>query len=180
MKKNTNTNTNINDDKSLNDDILDDDTVVEIIEKINLFINNIKALADNYNLDENNVKDIYELLLSNTMMLIFHDNLDELKTLFNYHFDMFNKIIKSITYEDICKIIKKYLMISSINNEKTLTHDITRNLLKININFIKKKIYTTAPRLLLTSESVIIDMMFQEESASKYLIEAIEWIKKQS
>lgn len=84
--------------------------VIELIDKIYLFINNISSLADNYDLDENSVNNIYELLFSNTMELIFQKNLKKLKLLFNYHYDIFNQIVKSITYEDICKIIKKYLI----------------------------------------------------------------------
>lgn len=75
------------------------------------------------------------------MEIFFQENYLELKILFNYHYDVFNHILKSITYEDICEIIKYPFMISSANNEKTLEFNITQNLLKININFIKKNLY---------------------------------------
>lgn len=163
--------------KKVNTKIIENNETIELIQKINLFLTNFENLAEYYDLDENSVDDIYELLLSNTMEIFFQNNLHELKILFNYHYDMFNQIVKSITYEDICDIIKKYLMISSDNNEKTLEFNITQNLLKINISFIKKKIYTCAPRLLLTSKSVLMDMMFEEETSTKYLIELIDWIK---
>jgi septum formation topological specificity factor MinE len=163
--------------KKVNTKIIKNNETIELIQKINLFLTNFENLAEDYNLDENSVDDIYELLFSNTMEIFFQNNLHELKILFNYHHNIFNEILESITYEDICDIIKKYLMISSDNNEKTLKYDITQNLLKINISFIKKKIYICAPRLLLTSKSVLMDMMFEEETATKYLIEAIDWIK---
>lgn len=149
----------------------------EIIFKLKIFIDELDKFTDNYYIEKNNIVDIYEILQSENMKYIFDDeNYEQLYNLIDYHKKIYNEIISSITYEDICKIIEKYLMISSEDNEKSL-YDLTQNLLKININQIKKVIYKTSPRLLTKPEQVLIDMMFEKEVSNNYLIKTIKWLK---
>jgi len=162
-------------DNKVMDDVNDK---LEIIYKLKIFIDELDNYSDNYYIEKKNIEDIYEILQSENMKLIFDDeDYEELSNLINYHKKIYEQIISSITYEDICKIIEKYLMSSSEDNEKSLLYDITQNLLKININKIKKVIYKTSPRLLTKPEQVLIDMMFEEEVSNNYLIKTIKWLK---
>lgn len=162
-----------------NNKVLNDvNNELEIIYKLKFFIDDLGEYADNYHIETKNIEDIYEILQSDNMKFIIDEDYEQLTNLINYHKKIYNKIISSITYEDICKIIEKYLMISSEDNEKSLLYDITQNLLKININQIKKVIYKTSPRLLIRPEQVLIDMMFEEEVSNNYLIKTIKWLKK--
>ncbi len=161
--------------------VLDDENnELKIIYKLKIFIDELGEYADNYYIETKNIEDIYEILQSETMKLIFdNENYEQLTNLINYHKKIYDQIISSITYEDICKIIEKYLMISSEDNEKSLSYDLTQNLIKININQIRKVIYKTSPRLLTKPEQVLIDMMFEEEVSNNYLIKTIKWLKQQ-
>lgn len=158
--------------------IVDTNNKLEIIYELKIFIDELDAYSNNYYIEKKNIEDVYEILQSENAQLIFIDeDCKEISNLINYHKKIYEQIISSNTYEDICKIIKKYLMISSEDNEKSLLYDVTQNLLKININQIKKVIYKTSPRLLTKSEQVLIDMMFEEEVSNNYLIKTIKWLK---
>ena len=165
-----------------NEDNKDNEDMYNLINKLKNFISGLNELADDYNISSNDVNDIYEILQSESME-IFHfveneyTNNHDFFDLIKYHQQIFNEIIQSITYEDICQIIKKYVLEPSEQNIKSLNYEITQNLIKININQIKKVIYKTSPRLLTKPEQVLIDLMFEEEVSNNYLIKTIKWLK---
>ena len=153
----------------------------KIINKLKKFISELNEYADDYNLSHNDINDIYEILQSEILQIeIFesesNDNLN-LFDLIKYHHEFFNKIIQTTTYEDICQIIIKYILESNEQNIQSLGYEITQNLIKINLNQIKKVIYKTSPRLLTKSEQVLIDIIFEEEVSNNYLIKTIKWLK---
>lgn len=148
----------------------------KIINKLKKFISELNEYADDYNLSHNDINDIYEILQSEIFESESNDNLN-LFDLIKYHHEFFDKIIQTTTYEDICQIIIKYILESNEQNIQSLGYEITQNLIKINLNQIKKVIYKTSPRLLTKSEQVLIDIIFEEEVSNNYLIKTIKWLK---
>lgn len=166
----------------MNEDNKDNKETYVIIDKLKNFISELNELSDNYNLSMNDANDIYDILQSESMEILHfveneYKNNHDFFDLIKYHQEIFNQIIQSVTYEDICQIIRKYILEPSEQNIKSLNYEITQNLIKININQIKKVIYKTCPRLLTKPEQVLIDLMFEEEVSNNYLIKTIKWLK---
>lgn len=158
-----------------------DKYINEILLKLNDFISNLDELSENYNIIKSEIDDIYEILQGDIMAIFIQSNGENcaiLSDLIKYHYEIYNEIKKSISYEDICQIIKKYIMNPNELGYASLKYDLGQNLMKINMNQIKKVIYKTAPRLLIKPQEVLIDMMFEEQVSSNYLIKTIEWLKK--
>jgi len=154
--------------------------------KLKNFIIELNDFVDDYNLSQTDANDIYEILqsvsieiLDEILCFVEDDYLknNNLTELIKYHHEIFKQITKSISYEDICLIIKKYILESNEQNIKSLNYKITQNLIKLNLNQIKKVIYKTSPRLLKNSKQVLIDILFEEEVSNNYLIKTIKWLK---
>lgn len=145
------------------------------IKSLQEFINNLDEICDDYNINEDNIFDIYDVLQSD-LAEISIESYDNIKELIQYQKVSSIKIISSVTYEDICEIIKEYIIISNELNMKCLGNKICENLIKLNTNLILQKIYKTAPRLLLKSEEALFDILFEEETAKKKLKETINFI----
>lgn len=156
---------------------LDKDNIENAIKSLEEFIEKINDFSDDYNINTESIDDIYDILQSDLAELIIYDY-DKLKNLIKYQKNISIKIINSITYEDICDIIKEYVIVPHKLNVESLEHTITSNLIKINTNLVLQQIYKTAPRLILNSEEALFDIIFEEETAKKKLNETIQYIKK--
>lgn len=146
------------------------------IRKLEEFIDNLDRLGNNFDIEYNEVVDIYEILESDLAQLVINEY-DKIKKIIEYQKNKSIQINNSITYENICMIIKTYIIIPEHINIYSLKYNLTRNLMKINTNLILQKIYKTAPRLILNSKDALEDIYFKEKTAKIKFNETINYIK---
>jgi hypothetical protein len=164
-----------NTEKNIQKENIQEDTTEFAIKSLKQFINNLDEICDDYNVKEDNVFDIYDILQSDIAESSIK-NYNNIKELIQYQKVSSIKIINSITYEDICEFIKEYILGNNKLNLQSLGNNVCKNLIKINTNLVLQKIYKTAPRLIINSEEALFDILFEEETSKKKLKETINFI----
>ena len=105
---------------------IQEDTTEFAIKSLEQFIHNLDEICDDYNIKEDNEFDIYDILQSDLAELSI-ENYNNIKELIQYQKVSSIKIINSITYEDICEIIKEYILGSNKLNIQSLNNNICEN-----------------------------------------------------
>jgi hypothetical protein len=137
----------------------------------------VKSQSENYNISQEDVKNIFDVLLSDNFIPMYMDNKTILDGV-NFYNDLFNKIIKIKSYMDIIDVIEYFFVISRESEHLMSKYNLVEFLMKISIHLIWKLVYKFAPRLHPTPEEALNDIIYPIEASQRETKKIIKLLEK--